>query len=288
MTAITQRPSFLALARPGRRWWMAVGAALILFLTLGPFLWMFIISITPNEGLFAQGVQYWPDDMTYRNYTSVFSEVGFGRVFLNSVIVAVMTTLLAMAVAIPAGYAFARFDFVGRNLLSISLLMIYMLPTVVLLIPMFTIFRTLGILNTYYALVLAESSHAIPFAVYLLTNFFATVPKELDESAQVDGCSRFTAMTRVVLPVAIPGVIAAALFVFIAAWNNFLFAFMFTASEDVRTLPVLLRAFVGGEAGVFWGQVMAAAVMTTLPVAITFLVFQKYLIQGLSAGAVKG
>lgn len=269
-------------------WWKGVGASVILFFCLAPFVWMFIISITPESGLFAQGVQYLPEGPTTENYTKLFDVVPFAKTFMNSVIVAVLTTLLSMFVSIPAAYAFARFEFPGRSLLSVSMLLIYMLPSVVLLIPLLTIFKNLGILNTRYALVLAESTHAIPFAVYLLTNFFATVPRSLDESALVDGCTRMGALMRIVLPVAIPGVIAAALFVFIAAWNNFLFAFMFTSSEEVRTLPVLLRGFVGGEAGVFWGQVMAAAVMTTLPVAITFLLFQKYLIQGLSAGAVKG
>jgi len=138
---------------------------------------------------------------------------------------------------------------------------------------MLSIFKILGILNTYGALILAESTHAIPFAVYLLTNFFVTIPKDLDEAALIDGCSRASALFRVILPVAIPGVIAAALFVFIQSWNNFLFA---------------LRGFVGGEAGIFWGQVMAGAVMTTLPVAIVFLIFQRHLIKGLAAGAVKG
>lgn len=270
------------------QWWKAIVAGLILFFTMAPFLWMTIISITPESGLFAQGVQYIPNNPTIENYFKIFGVVNFGRVFVNSVIVAVSTTVLAMSVSVIAGYAFARFNFPGRNFLTISLLLIYMLPSIVLLIPMLGIFKTMGILNTYWALVFAESTHSIPFAVYLLTNFFITVPKDLDEAALIDGCSRWGALMRVILPVAIPGVIAAALFVFIQSWNNFLFAFMFTSSENVRTLPVLLRGFVGGEAGVFWGQVMAAAVMTTLPVAIVFLVFQRYLIRGLAAGAVKG
>ncbi len=271
-----------------KTWWQGMAACLILFFTLAPFVWMSIISITPESGLFAQGVQYWPRDPTIVNYFNIFRVINFGRAFGNSVIVALATTALAMSVSVVAGYAFARFDFSGRNFLTVGLLLIYMLPSIVLLIPMLAIFKTLGILNTYAALVLAESTHAIPFAVYLLTNFFVTVPRDLDEAALIDGCSRFSALIRVILPVAMPGVIASALFVFIASWNNFLFAFMFTSSEDVRTLPVLLRGFVGGEAGIFWGQVMAAAVMTTLPVAIVFLVFQRYLIRGLAAGAVKG
>lgn len=270
------------------RWWKGFAASFILFFTLAPFLWITIISITPESGLFAQGVQYVPRNPTVANYFNIFKVVNFGRVFGNSVFVALATTALAMSVSVIAGYAFARFNFPGRNFLTISLLLIYMLPSIVLLIPMLGIFKTLGILNTYLALILAESTHAIPFAVYLLTNFFITVPRDLDEAALIDGCSRWSALLRVVIPVAIPGVIAAALFVFIQSWNNFLFAFMFTSSEDVRTLPVLLRGFVGGEAGIFWGQVMAAAVMTTLPVAIVFLVFQRYLIRGLAAGAVKG
>ena len=249
---------------------------------------MLIISITPESGLFSQGVQYMPQNPTVANYFQIFEVINFGRAFANSVIVALSTTILAMSVSILAGYSLARFNFWGRDFISVSLLLIYMLPSIVLLIPLLAIFKTFGILNTYYALILAESTHAIPFAVYLLTNFFITVPRELDEAALIDGCTRTTALFRVILPVAIPGVIAAALFVFIASWNNFLFAFMFTASEDVRTLPVLLRGFIGGEAGIFWGQVMAAAVMTTLPVAAVFLIFQKYLIQGLAAGAVKG
>jgi len=270
------------------QWWKGIVACFILFFTLAPFLWITIISITPESGLFAQGVQYIPRNPTIENYFKIFEVVNFGRVFANSVIVSVTTTTLAMTVSVFAGYSFARFDFPGRQFLTISLLLIYMLPSIVLLIPMLGIFKMLGILNTYGALILAESTHAIPFAVYLLTNFFVTIPKDLDEAALIDGCSRASALFRVILPVAIPGVIAAALFVFIQSWNNFLFAFMFTSSENVRTLPVLLRGFVGGEAGIFWGQVMAGAVMTTLPVAIVFLIFQRHLIKGLAAGAVKG
>lgn len=270
------------------QWWKGVVACFILFFTLAPFLWITIISITPESGLFTQGVQYIPRNPTVENYFKIFEVVNFGRVFGNSVLVALATTALAMSVSVAAGYSFARFDFPGRKFLTVALLLIYMLPSIVLLIPMLAIFKTLGILNTYAALILAESTHAIPFAVYLLTNFFVTVPRDLDEAALIDGCSRMSALVRVILPVAIPGVIAAALFVFIQSWNNFLFAFMFTSSENVRTLPVLLRGFVGGEAGIFWGQVMAAAVMTTLPVAIVFLMFQRYLIRGLAAGAVKG
>jgi ABC-type glycerol-3-phosphate transport system permease component len=268
--------------------WSALVAALILFFVLAPFYWVLNIALTREESAFTHGIYYLPTDFTIANFFGIFEAVAFGRAFLNSVIVAVSVTALAIALSITAAYAFARYNFRGRRLLIVSLLLVYMLPSILLLVPMMVIFRTLGILNTYPALILAESTHAVPFTVWLLTNYFASLPRELEEAAQVDGCDRLGALLRIALPLAMPGVVAAALFVFIASWNNFLFAFMFTSGEHVRTLPVLLRMFAMGESSVQWGKIMAAAVLTTLPVAAAFLFFQRYLIRGLAAGAVKG
>src|SRR5438309_7111352 len=258
-----------------------IAAGLLLFFVLAPFYWILNIALTPEEQTFTQAIHYLPTSVMIQNFFGIFEAVAFGRAFLNSVVVSTSVTVLAIAVSIFAAYAFARFNFHGRRLLIVSLLLIYMLPGILLLVPMMVIFRTIGILNTYPALVLAESTHAVPFTVWLMTNYFASLPRELEEAAQVDGCTRVGAMIRVALPLAVPGVVAAALFVFIASWNNFLFAFMFTSGEDVRALPVLLRMFVMGESGVYWGKVMAGAVMTTIPVAAAFLFFQRYLIRGL-------
>jgi multiple sugar transport system permease protein len=268
--------------------WRVLVSALILFFVLAPFYWIVNIALTPEEQAFTQSIRYFPTDITIQNFFGIFEAVAFGRAFLNSVVVAVSVTVLTIALSIGAAYGFARYNFRGRRLLIVSLLLIYMLPGILLLVPMMVIFRTLGILNTYPALILAESTHAVPFGVWLLTNYFASLPRELEEAAQVDGCGRIGAMLRIALPLAVPGVVAAALFVFIASWNNFLFAFMFTSGENARTLPVLLRMFVMGESGVYWGRVMAGAVLTTVPVAAAFLFFQRYLIRGLAAGAVKG
>ncbi len=265
-----------------------VAAGLLLFFVLAPFYWILNIALTPEEQTFTQAIHYLPTSVTIQNFFGIFEAVAFGRAFLNSVVVSTSVTVLAIVVSIFAAYAFARFNFHGRRLLIVSLLLIYMLPGILLLVPMMVIFRTIGILNTYPALVLAESTHAVPFTVWLMTNYFASLPRELEEAAQVDGCDRVGAMVRIALPLAVPGIVAAGLFVFIAAWNNFLFAFMFTSGEDVRTLPVLLRMFVMGESGVYWGKIMAGAVLTTVPVAGAFLFFQRYLIRGLAAGAVKG
>jgi ABC-type glycerol-3-phosphate transport system permease component len=272
----------------GQALWSALAAAVILFVVLGPFYWVLNIALTSEEQSFTHGIHYLPIGFTLQNFVGIFEAVAFGRAFVNSVVVAVSVTTLAIALSIFAGYSFARFNFRGRRLLIVSLLLIYMLPSILLLVPMMVIFRTLGILNTYPALILAESTHAVPFAVWLLTNYFASLPRELEEAAQVDGCDRVGAMVRIALPLAVPGLVAAALFVFIASWNNFLFAFMFTSGENARTLPVLLRMFAMGESSVQWGKIMAGAVLTTLPVAAAFLFFQRYLIRGLAAGAVKG
>lgn len=265
-----------------------LGAVFVVFCSVAPFIWIGIVSITPESGQFRQHISYLPQNPTLDNYIYMLKSYGFARVFLNSTVVATTTTLLAVAVSSLAAYSLARFRFPGRQLLIVSLLLIYMLPGLVLLLPMMVMFKTLGLLNTYAGLIIAECTHSIPYSVWMLTNYISTLPKDLEDSALVDGCTRVQAMMRIVMPLAVPGIVVTSLFVFIASWNNFTFAYMFTSGENVRTLPVLLRLFVGGEAGVFWPSIMASAVMTTLPVATAFLFFQRYLMQGLAAGAVKG
>ena len=237
---------------------------------------------------FTQGIQYFPRDPTLENYFNIFTVINFGQGFRNSIWIAVIVTALSIAISISAAYAFARYTFPGRTVLILFLLVVYMIPGIVLLMPMMVIFRTLGLMNTFAALILAEATHSVPFAIWLLMNYFASLPRDLEDAGLVDGCTRLGALVRIVLPLAVPGILAAALFVFIGSWNNFLFAFMLTSGERVRTLPVLLRIFVGGDSGVDRGTVMAGAVLTTLPVALLFLFFQRYLISGLAAGAVKG
>ena len=270
--------------RPGR----TVAALMLAVFVLGPFTWMAIVSISPERDLFVNGMRYLPSQLTAANYAQVIGTLNFGRAAGNSMAVAVSTTIVAICVAVPAGYAFARYRFFGRTLLIVSLLLIYMLPGIVLVVPLLVLFRTLGLLNTLHGLVLAESTQAIPFAVWLLTNYFASLPRELEEAAQIDGCTRVGALLRVALPLAVPGLIGAGLFVFIASWNNFLFAFMLTSGEDVRTLPVVLRLFGQGEAGLDWGVQMAGSVLAAMPVALGFLFFQRFLVRGLTAGSMKG
>ncbi len=283
----------MIVARPRPRNWLRTGGITIVMLLLlvyclGPFFWVINVSITPEQKVFGQKVLYWPAEPTLQNYIGLFELTPFAKYMRNSFIVATSTVLLTLAASTRAAYAFARYRFPGRRALISGLLIIYMVPSVVLVVPLLIIFKNLQLINTYWALILAQSTGTIPFAVWLLTNYFASLPSELEEAAQVDGCTPVGALFRVVLPLSLPGVIAAGLFVFIVAWNDFIFAFLLTNSDDVRTLPVLMRMFVRGEAGIFWGTVMAGAMMTTVPVAFVFLFFQRYLIGGLAAGAIKG
>ncbi len=281
-----------------RRWLrtggIAVGSLAILVFSLAPFLWIFIGSITPEikpdlskPWLSVRKVEYFPDQPTVQNYHDLFKNVPFILYFRNSAIIATGTMLLALVVASLGAYGFVRFRFRGRGTLLVIMLMAYMIPSVVLLVPLLVIFRTYGLINTYQGMILAEATNTAPFALLLMINYFSSLPHELEEAAQVDGCSRVGALARIVIPLSIPGLVAGGLFAFIATWNNFLFAYLFTTTDSVKTLPVIMRLFALGEPAV-WGVSAAGAMLATLPVALLFLLFQWMLMSGLAAGAVKG
>jgi ABC-type glycerol-3-phosphate transport system permease component len=277
-----------------RRVSIILGSAAILVFSLAPFLWIFIASITPEvtpdlsrPWLSVRTVEYFPARPTLQNYYDLFTNVPFAVYFRNSAIVASGTMTLALVVASLGAYGFVRFKFRGRGPLLLTMLMAYMIPSVVLLVPLLVIFRSYGLINTYPGLILAEATNTAPFALLLMINYFSTLPRELEEAAQVDGCGRLGTLFRIVIPLSIPGLVAGGLFAFIATWNNFLFAFLFATTDRVKTLPLIMRLFALGEPAV-WGVSAAGAILTTLPVALLFLLFQRMLMSGLAAGAVKG
>jgi multiple sugar transport system permease protein len=253
---------------------------------LFPFLWMLITSLKPEAELYTKHVQYWPQHPTLRSYAALFATTAFGHNMLNSLVVALATALISLTVATLAAYACSRYRFRGRALVLASSLLIYMFPPVLLLVPLFTIMRGLHLLNTLFALVVAYSTFAVPYSVWLLTGYFNDLPQELEEAAMVDGCSRAGAFARVIFPLAAPGLVATGIYVFIYAWNEFIYAVMFT-NEASRTLPVALQTFVG-QYLIQWNLLTAGGVITTIPVVVLFMFIQRRLIQGLTAGAVKG
>jgi len=279
----------------GRKVWIGIGALVVLAYSLGPFVWMAIASITPEQQAdFARPyehssvrVTYFPDNPSIANYFQLFNNVPFDLYFRNSTVIATGNMLLTLVVSSLGAYGFVRFRFAGRNPFLVSMLVAYMIPSVVLLVPLLVIFRAYGLNNTHLGMILAEATHTAPFVLLLMINYFSTLPRELEEAAQVDGCTRLGMLWRIVIPLSLPGLVAGGLLAFIMTWNNFLFAFLLTSTTAVKTLPVILRQFALGEPAV-WGVSAAAALLATLPVALIFLLFQRMLISGLAAGAVKG
>ncbi|HEX5505234.1 MAG TPA: carbohydrate ABC transporter permease [Thermomicrobiales bacterium] len=281
MTAASRRrASRLALAKH----LLAVGACCLL---AAPFLWMLVTSLKGPQELALQYPTLIPRHPDPGNYARVLVRAGFGRYFLNSALVAVATTLIAVAVAALAGYAFARFRLPGGKALLLGILATQMFPGILLAIPLYGLLRDLRLLDSLPGLVLVYTTFALPFCVWMLRNAFLAVPRELEESALVDGCSRLGALWRVVVPVALPGIAATAIFSFILAWNEFLYANTFISSAEKRTLAVGLESLIG-EFTTDWGLLMAGAVVTTAPLVLAFLAIQRRLTQGLAAGAVKG
>ncbi len=260
-------------------------AAMLVFL-LFPFYWTFVTSVKPEKELYGKNVTYWPENFTFESYRRLFSDYNFIRPMTNSLVVASATTLVSLTVSLLAAYAFSRFQFRGRKFLMTLFLTNNMFPTVLLLIPLYAIMRKLGILYTPAALILAYTTFTIPFSIWLLNGYLADLPPSLEEAAMVDGANRAQAFVRIVLPVLMPCIVATGAYVFMTSWNEYTFAVMFT-NEASRTIPVSLKNLIG-QLGVEWGMITAGGIITIIPVCFMFFFAQKRLIEGLTAGAVKG
>tara|TARA_B100000902_G_scaffold19816_2_gene23769 strand:+ start:4346 stop:5626 length:1281 start_codon:yes stop_codon:yes gene_type:complete len=248
-----------------------------------PILWIVDVALSPGNSL---GGEFF-ETVTFEHFSHILSSESFWIWTRNSVIVSIGTTILGLALAIPAGYAFSRFKFRGRDYAMFSFLLVQMFPGVIILVPYFLVMKALGLLNTSLGLILAYSVTALPLCVWMLKGFFDTVPKELEEAALVDGCNQNQVFWRIILPLSLPAVAVTALFSFLAAWNEFLLALTFNTSEEMYTLPVGLASLISST-GQAWGDFAAASLLVSLPVVILFIVFQRFLIEGLSAGGVKG
>ncbi len=263
--------------------------AFILVYTIFPFYWAVVSSLKPAAALFVTPVAYWPTEPTLDNYRAVFNNPDFVRALLNSTLVAGSTVLLSLAIGAIGSYALGRLRFRGRNVIMYTVLAMTMFPQIAILGSLYQMVRTFGLYNTPYALILTYVTFTLPFTVWVLTNFFRGLPGELEEAALVDGATPFQTFYMVLLPLAAPGLVTTGLLAFISAWNEFLYALTFTIDIKAKTVPIVISQFRGNsEFELPWGSIMAASVVVTVPLIVLVLIFQRRIMAGLTAGAVKG
>jgi ABC-type glycerol-3-phosphate transport system permease component len=266
-------------------WWVA--ALLFLAFLTFPVWWMLSTSLKTSGEIFKLPPTWIPEHVTWSNYSTLLQHGNFVRYLINSLVVALATTAISVLIASMAGYVFARLPFRGRKGVLFGILTAQMVPGVLFLLPIFALMKQLGLLNTYGALILANVTFALPFSIWMMHGFYKNIPHEVEEAAWVDGAGVSLTFFKVVMPMALPGLASCAIFSFLTAWDEFVFALALTTSDDLRTLPVGLFNFIG-QFGIEWNYLMGGAVLVTLPALVFFILFQKYVMKGFSSGAVKG
>jgi ABC-type glycerol-3-phosphate transport system permease component len=269
-----------------RKWWPTLVLALLVVASAFPLYWAVLASFTPEARLF-QAPSLVPREVVLDHYRALFTERNFWVPIRNSLIVAGATTAFCVTIGALCAYALARLQFRGKVLLLGFILAVGMFPQISVVSPLYLLLRSLHLINTYPGLVLPYLTFAMPLTVWLMVGFFRQLPAELEEAAMVDGASRFRAFREVIIPLALPGIATTAILTFVYSWNEFLFALSFTLGPDRQTVPVAIALF-RGMYQVPWGQILAAAVVATAPVTLLVLAFQRRIVQGLTAGAVKG
>jgi multiple sugar transport system permease protein len=254
---------------------------------LFPLYWLLKVSVTPNKLLYSEGIRMWPSRTSFEHFEFVLRHSDFPIFFKNSLIVAGSTAIIVTVLASLAGYAMSRFQFRGKYWIVTLMLLTQMFPLVMLVAPIFKMLSPLGLTNSLTGLVIVYTAFNVPFATFLMQSFFDGIPKDLEEAAMIDGATQFVAFRQIILPLTLPGLAATLGFVFTAAWSELLFSLMLISGNAAATFPVGLLSFVS-KFSVDFGQMMAAGVLALIPAALFFLLIQRYLVQGLTAGAVKG
>jgi len=266
-----------------------VAALLAIFLlsVLFPFYWMLASSFKTFDELFSAEPTFWPRKVSLESYRRAFVQNDLGIYILNSVKVSTATVFITLAIAILASYAIARLRFRGKSAASGFFLLVYLFPAILLMIPLFVILSKMRLQDTHTGLVITYVTQTLPVAVLMLANYFRSIPFDIEEAALVDGCSRLAVIRRITLPLSAPAIATVGLYVFVIAWNEFLFAYVYLNSTDLFTLPIGINQ-IYRSLHTAWDQVMAASVIVTVPVVILFIWFERYLVAGLTGGGVKG
>ena len=268
-------------------WVTFIGLGVGLVFAGFPILWMLFSSLKSNTEIFALPPKLLPEVFTLVAYDSIFSNPVKIRFFINSYLVSGTVTLLTVAVAILAAYAFSRYDFRMKRIFSLFVISTQTVPPITLLIPYFGMVVAFRIFDTYFALILTYMVFTLPYAILLMTGYFNTLSKELDQAVLVDGGSSWTALWRVIVPISIPGIVATGVYTFLLSWNEFLFALTLTKSMELRTVPIGIQLLMGQHA-FEWNEMMAMSVLGSLPLLLLYLIAQRYFLAGMTAGSVKG
>lgn len=261
--------------------------AMVMIYSVSPYLWTLLTSLKTERELYQFPVTYLPSQPTVINYVQVFTQNPFGRFLLNSAFVSVTSTLICLFLSALAAYAFARLKFPRSQMLLVALLVVAMIPLITVIVPLYILVRKLGLLNTYWGLITPYVTYSLPVAIFILSAFFREIPRELEEAALIDGCTRLSTLWRVIAPLSTPGLLTAGIIVFIQTWNEFLIALTLTSSTEVRTITVGI-ALYRGEFAFPWGVISAAVILATIPIVGLILLGQRLIVKGLTAGAVKG
>src|SRR5579883_2838112 len=273
--------------RLGRRTAFSLLVVATILANIFPFYWMVTTSLKSWSGVFTYPPTFLPIPLDLSAYVQVFQTTGLGLWLLNSLRVGVPTTLAALIFSATGAYALSRFNFHGRTTVGMLILVTQMLPGTLLIIPIYLTFKSLGLVDNLFGLALSYATFALPFSIWMLKGYFDAIPFELEEAASVDGCTRLGTLWRIVTPLSLPGLTVTAMFAFVLSWNDLVLAVTLISTPGLRTDAVGLASFVG-EYGTPWGQIMGASAISSLPILILFLILQRYLLYGLTAGAVKG
>lgn len=264
-----------------------VGLVIWMLITLFPLYWIALTSFKPASQIAEYPVRYWPREFSWENYASLFQKAQFGTYMLNSIIVSSAAALVATTIALLSAYVLARFSFRGKGAIMMAFLVTQMIPAFIALGPLYQIFTNLGLVDNRFGLVLVYVAITIPFSTIMLRGFFDNVPDSLEEAAMVDGCSRFSALWRVLVPVMTPGIVATFIFNFVNSWNELFLAVTLINSDSRKTIPTALNGFISSF-NIEWGPMSAAAVLTILPTMFLFAFASRWIVAGLTAGATKG
>lgn len=266
--------------------------AVLLALVIGsafaglPVLWMLSSSFKPNTDIFAYPPQLIPQNPTLEAYTAIFTDPVKVRFFINSYFVSLSVTALTLLVAVLAAFALSRFEFPFKKALNVVIVSVQAVPPITLLIPYFGLIMFLGLYNSYQGLILTYMVFTLPYAIIMMTGYFNTLPRELDEAVKVDGGSSWTALWRVLIPISVPGLVSVGIYTFMIAWNEYLFALTLTKTPEMRTVPIGIQLLMG-QHSYEWNQMMSMSILGCIPILLLFLFFQRYFIGGMTAGAVK-